>query len=181
MEIWKDIPSFGWHYQASNLGNIRSKDRIVKKFSIFGNRIVGQFYEGRLLKPHNSKGYKIVRLGYEKQKITVGVHRLVLMAFVGDCPEGMECCHNNGISDDNRIENLRWDTHKNNNKDRKRHGTYKTGKEHPMYGKKMSLDLKERLLKFHKGRKASEETKAKMTASQKARWEKIRVSKQTIT
>jgi hypothetical protein len=39
---------------------------------------------------------------------------MVLFAFVGPCPEGMECCHENDVRDDNRIENLRWDTHANN-------------------------------------------------------------------
>ncbi len=169
MEIWKDIPDFGWHYQASNLGNIRSKNRIVKKFSIFGNRIVGQFYEGRLLNPTIQKGYPMVHLGYDKKKINIGVHRLVLMAFIGKCPDGMEACHNNGIKTNNKIENLRWDTHENNNKDRKRHGTYKTGKDHHMYEKSMDKDLKERLIKFHTGRKASEETKKKMSESHKKR------------
>ena len=51
------------------------------------------------------------------------VHRLVLMAFTGPCPKGMECCHNNGDYSDNRLGNLRWDTHINNEKDKRRHGT----------------------------------------------------------
>ena len=79
------------------------------------------------------------------------------------------------IKTDNRIENLRWDTHENNNKDRKRHGTYKTGKDHHLYGKPMNKELKERLIKFHTGRKANDETKKKMSEAQKRRW--INVSK----
>jgi hypothetical protein len=35
----------------------------------------------------------------------------------------MECCHCNGICDDNRIENLRWDTRKANMGDKVVHGT----------------------------------------------------------
>jgi hypothetical protein len=58
------------------------------------------------------------------------VHRLVLETFLGPCPEGMECCHNNGNSLDNRLSNLRWDTHVSNLADRKKHGTYKTGERH---------------------------------------------------
>jgi hypothetical protein len=50
------------------------------------------------------------------------VHRLVLEAFVGPCPEGMEACHNNGDPADNRLENLRWDTRSANAKDKVRHG-----------------------------------------------------------
>ena len=51
------------------------------------------------------------------------VHRLVLEAFVGPCPIGMQACHNNGIRDDVSLKNLRWDTIKNNAMDRVRHGT----------------------------------------------------------
>lgn len=183
MEIWQDIPGYGNHYQASNLGNIRSKDRLVEKFSYLANKVVKQKYKGKLLNPTKSNkwGHLSVHLGNNKQKWTLSVHRLVLEAFVGQCPDGMECCHNNGIANDNRIENLRWDTHENNNKDRKRHGTYKTGKNHPMYGKTMSVQLKEKLRNINLGKKASKETKAKMTASQKARWEKINVSKQATS
>ena len=60
--------------------------------------------------------------------------------------------HINGINNDNRIENLRWDTHANNNADRKRHGTYATGKLHHMYGKKMPEEHKRRLIHIHQTR-----------------------------
>jgi hypothetical protein len=50
------------------------------------------------------------------------VHRLVLLAFVGPCPAGMQCCHENDKHDDNRLENLRWDTPKANSRDAKRNG-----------------------------------------------------------
>lgn len=52
------------------------------------------------------------------------VHRLVLEAFVGPCPEGAEGCHNNGNNMDNRLDNLRWDTHSNNVFDAVKHGTH---------------------------------------------------------
>lgn len=51
------------------------------------------------------------------------VHRLVLTAFVGPCPEGMEGCHEDGDPSNNRATNLRWDTHKNNQLDMHKHGT----------------------------------------------------------
>lgn len=180
MEIWKDIPDFDNHYQASNLGRIRSKDRIVTKLSGFTKKIVQQQYKGKILQPNKTDkwGHLSVHLGVNKKKYTCSVHRLVLSAFVGNCPTGMECCHNNGDASDNRIENLRWDTHKNNNKDRKAHGNYKTGKDHPMYGKIMPTELKKRLLEFHIGRKATDETKAKMSEAHKLRWETRRVSQQ---
>lgn len=41
---------------------------------------------------------------------------------MGPCPDGMEACHNNGDQLDNRIENLRWDTHSANIYDQVAHG-----------------------------------------------------------
>lgn len=76
----------------------------------------------------NNQGHLIVNLFRNKQMRTFLVHRLVLMAFVGPCPEGMEACHypdrNPG---NNRLENLRWDTYANNNADKLVHGTAKLG------------------------------------------------------
>ena len=55
--------------------------------------------------------------------------RLVLAAFVGPCPDGMEACHDNGDPSDDRLGNLRWDTHSANLLDRRRHGTNVCGEQ----------------------------------------------------
>ena len=132
-EIWKDIPGFGGHYQASSLGRIRSKDRVVLKRHK-GGKVMSQVYSGRLLSPSKASkiGHLSVHLGVNGKKYTASVHGLVLFAFAGPRPEGMECCHNNGNASDNRPDNLRWDTHHNNNGDRKKHGTYALGERHHM-------------------------------------------------
>lgn len=51
------------------------------------------------------------------------VHRLVLFAFIGTPPHLTECRHMNGDPTDNHFKNLRWDTHTNNMRDMKKHGT----------------------------------------------------------
>lgn len=56
------------------------------------------------------------------------VHQRVLLAFVGPCPEGMECCHNDGNAANNKLDNLRWDTHSNNQLDAVRQGTHVNNK-----------------------------------------------------
>lgn len=58
------------------------------------------------------------------------LHRLVLEAFVGPCPEGMVCRHKNGNSKDNRLSNLAWGTYEENEKDKHTHGTRHTGENH---------------------------------------------------
>ena len=82
------------HYRVGNDGSVWSQKR----------------GEWRRLKSWKRKGYEWVALGRTKRT----VHRLVLEAFVGQCPDGMEACHENDVKDDNRLSNLRWDTHKNN-------------------------------------------------------------------
>jgi hypothetical protein len=58
------------------------------------------------------------------------VHRLVLEAFVGPCPDGMECRHLNGVKADCRLENLAWGTPEQNRQDNRDLGTYQAGEQH---------------------------------------------------
>lgn len=73
------------------------------------------------------KGYRQVNLVSCDHKVTRFVHVLVLTAFVGPKPEGMECAHDNGVRHDNRLTNLAWKTPVGNWDDRRRHGTQMEG------------------------------------------------------
>lgn len=77
----------------------------------------------RLSLSHDTNGYPFVGLstgcGQSKQ---INVHRLVLLAFKGPCPDGMEAAHENGIKTDNRPSNLFWKTHVANMDDLDKHG-----------------------------------------------------------
>jgi hypothetical protein len=78
---------------------------------------------GLVLKPDSKAGYARVDLmlsgGAKAKKL---VHVLVLEAFEGPCPAGMECRHYNGVRGDNRWPvNLRWGTKSENAADRRRH------------------------------------------------------------
>ena len=73
------------------------------------------------------------------------VHRIIYETFVGPIPDGMEIDHINAIRDDNRLENLRLVTHKDNcntplslkNRSESRKGnTYKKGKTTSEFGRK---------------------------------------------
>jgi hypothetical protein len=96
-EIWKDIPGF-LDYQVSNLGR-------VKSFKSKKEKILRPFY--------TNEGYLQVGLIQCGRKNLKYVHRLVLWAFEGH-PKGRQCDHINRVRDDNRLDNLRWVTRKQN-------------------------------------------------------------------
>lgn len=123
-EVWKDIPITNGSHEVSSLGRVRSKNGFCK-----GGRGCIRQVKGKTLKPWKLKktGYLQVDLGKGCRKL---VHRLVLEAFVGPCPEGMECCHNDGDRTNNKLTNLRWDTPRNNQLDRKHQGTWIEGERH---------------------------------------------------
>ncbi len=72
----------------------------------------------RMKQQTNPDGYKRVTFFLVGKKRSYYVHRLVLLAFVGPCPFGMEGCHGPGGQRDNSLANVRWDTPKANAADR---------------------------------------------------------------
>lgn len=76
------------------------------------------------------KGYKQVRVPIDGEKRCRQVHRLVLEAFRGPCPAGMQGRHLNDIRGDNRLENLKWGTPKENGEDKVINGVQPWGEEH---------------------------------------------------
>lgn len=76
--------------------------------------------------------YVGIRGAQDKKRRNYPVHRLILEAFVGPRPEGMECRHLNGNSFDNRIDNLKWGTPAENTEDKKAHGRIAMGNQSPI-------------------------------------------------
>lgn len=94
-------------YKVSSEGRIRSLDRTLAD---------GRAAGGVMLQPFGVDGYLHVTINGEQ----VPVHHVVLEAFHGLRPYGTEGCHGPGGRQDNRSMNLRWDTHRENEKDKKR-------------------------------------------------------------
>lgn len=92
--------------------------------SAWSRRGLGREWKPMKLQP-NKDGYLIVSLGSKIRN--VGVHRLILMAFVGPCPAGMECRHIDGNPSNNRLDNLKWGTRQENADDMIQHGTTTQG------------------------------------------------------
>lgn len=61
---------------------------------------------------------------------SVYLHRLVAEVFLGPCPSGGECCHNDNDRTNNGVANLRWDTRSGNFKDKIANGTMPWGERH---------------------------------------------------
>lgn len=71
------------------------------------------------------KGYMTVGLTRDGVQRSKWVHRLVLEAFVGMCPPGMECRHfPDRDRSNNFLSNLQWGTPEENNNDKIAHGTW---------------------------------------------------------
>lgn len=117
-ERWLPIPGFEGIYSASSDGLVRREGRWSGRYR---KRL---WREPRILNPSvNSHGYLAVRLCDKAKKQQVYVHQLILLAFVGPCPEGLEVCHGDGDRRNARLDNLRYDTRSANALDSVAHGT----------------------------------------------------------
>lgn len=122
METWKPIPGHDG-YEASDLGRVRSVDREIP--GVFKGTAAVRLWRGRVLKLQRlSTGYLLVHLGKGNQRL---VHRLVMLAFMGNPPPGQTVAHNDGNRSNNHLRNLRYDTVAGNNADKVRHGTHHRG------------------------------------------------------
>jgi len=110
-EQWKPILAFPG-YEVSTEGRVRS------------------FRVPRYLATENRGAHKSVWLMRDGRPRRVAVHRLVLLSFKGPPPEHCEACHNDGDPANNRLDNLRWDSHQANMRDKRDHGTQPRGANH---------------------------------------------------
>lgn len=104
VEIWKDIKGYEGIYQVSDLGRVKSLN-----YNHHGMEAI--------LKPSNrGNGYLFVVLCINKIKTNYLVHRLVCESFLPNPENKRTVNHKNGIKTDNRLDNLEWATHHENNK-----------------------------------------------------------------
>lgn len=119
-EQWLPVVGYEGLYEVSDHGAVRSfhkPGRHREKFLRTPRRMSGS----------HSRGYRTVGLARDGDYRTKLVHLLVLQAFVGPRPSGMEGAHLNGDPSDNRLVNLRWCSHRENESHKVAHGTAPIG------------------------------------------------------
>ena len=106
LEIWKDVKDYEGLYQVSNLGNVKSLDRIVET----KNR--GSYLrKGKIQKKSvNSFGYETVGFTVNGKTKIYRVHRLVALSFIENLENKPQINHIDGNKTNNNVNNLEWCT-----------------------------------------------------------------------
>jgi len=149
-EIWKDIPDYEGLYQVSNLGRVKSLERVVKRAN---NRILP--LKERILKPAKDKrGYYHVMLCLNGKIKAYRIHKLVAIVFLNHKPKGRYIVvdHIDNNKTNNKVSNLQITTARNNaSKDKKGYTSKYTGVSWHKAGKKWSSQIHHKGKKIHIG------------------------------
>ena len=109
VEEWRMIPGFYDYFVSSN-GRVFS----LKRFTF-------------LRLSHDAKGYMVVNLKRNDINYVRKVHRLVALTFLNNPELRRSVDHINNLKNDNRLENLRFATAKENGGNRKKNKNSTTG------------------------------------------------------
>jgi hypothetical protein len=106
MEIWKPILGFEHLYEVSNLGNLKSLERIVSNKGSFNGKI--KVKERQLKQSINKYGYHCCTLQKDGKRYFKLIHRLVAEVFLENNSSYKEVNHIDRNKSNNSIDNLEW-------------------------------------------------------------------------
>lgn len=114
----------GWTgYRVGSDGSVWTKRLSGGRFRREWHRMIGGV---------DRRGYNKVTLCNNGVQTCQRICRLVLKAFRGPCPDGMESCHGPKGNAVDSLDNLRWDTHVSNMADKIEQGTAQRGENHAL-------------------------------------------------
>ena len=143
-EIWKDIKGYEGYYQVSNLGNVRSVERIVDY-----SDGIKRLRKGSILKAEkNRNGYLRITLSKSSKVKKMMIHRLVAQAFIPNPSNLPEINHKDEVKTNNRVGNLEWCSHLYNS----RYGTRLKKLSKTVI--QLDLETKQIIAEYHSAREA---------------------------
>lgn len=148
-EVWKESIITNGAYSVSNLGRVRSNERIVY-CTPNNRRAYNRYVPSQICKQHLVQGYLKVHLCMpDGTKKMINVHRLVAEAFIPN-PQKLSCInHKSEKKIENFAWNLEWCDHKyNNNYGTRNERMSKAQRNMPSKSKRvLQLDLDGNLIK----------------------------------
>lgn len=100
-EEWRDVVGFEGFYKVSNLGRVRSVERVQN----------GRKKNGYIIRPsHDACGYEMLELRNGTFKKRLSVHRIVAKAFIPNPDNLPQVNHIDEVRDHNSADNLEWCT-----------------------------------------------------------------------
>ncbi len=120
-EQWRDVVEYEGYYQVSDLGRVRSIDRVVLHGWGGPKRLKSRILQST---PRNQHGHLAVNLCKNGIDRTIYVHQLVAEAWIGPCPKGQRVRHGLNGKLDNSVSNLCYGTPSEDGLDMRRDGTH---------------------------------------------------------
>lgn len=122
-EIWKDVKDYEGYYQVSNLGNVKSVERVISKIDFIRNskhikkevKNVEMVVKERQISKCTRNGYNVVYFSKNNKCKSFQIHRLVALHFIDNPLKKEMVNHLDGNKKNNNVKNLEWVTVKENN------------------------------------------------------------------
>lgn len=108
IEVWRVIKGYEGYYEVSNLGRVKSVERVVIQKNRWGKEMARHLKE-RILEQYEDKdGYLQVDLHKNGIKEHKSIHKLVATAFIPNPHNYSDVHHIDHDQTNNRVENLVW-------------------------------------------------------------------------
>lgn len=117
-EQWLPVVGYEGLYSISTMARVRSEERLIEK----ADGTTQLIHEQILKASPDGNGYWRVSLFRNNIGKTCYIHQMMMAAFVGPCPDGLEVRHLDGDKNRNRLDNFEYGTPSQNRFDTVRHG-----------------------------------------------------------